>query len=111
MSRGTEQTPLRATAQHDPDGLDGLLAVVVQPMRRRRVERNGVARLEHVFLEADGHAEPAAQDDSELAPGVAHERVRRTRLAPGRIDREEELDARFVPRRQALPTDARLEVD
>ena len=53
-------------AEHDPDRIHGLVAVVVEPVRDRRLEGDRVAGLEHVLLETDGHPELAADHDPEL---------------------------------------------
>ena len=68
-------------------------------MRDGRVERDGVAGPELVVLEPDGDPEAALEHDPELPAGVPHECVGGSRLAPGRIDGDEELDVALVLRR------------
>ena len=52
----------------DPDRVHYLVTVAVEAVGNRRLERDRVSRLEHVLLEADGHTELAAENESELPP-------------------------------------------
>ena len=100
-----------AAAEHEPDRLDRLVADRREPMRDRRVDRDRVARLEDVLVEADADLEPPAQDVAPFVSGVALERVGRARGAADLVGHVEELDARLGQRRQAFPQDARREPD
>src|SRR5262249_21904225 len=60
-------------AEHDPDRVYDVAAVVVQPVRGARFEGDRVAGLENVLLEADGDAEAPVDHGPELAPVVAHQ--------------------------------------
>ena len=100
-----------AAAEHEPDRLDRLVADGRQPMRDGRIDRDGVAGLEDVLVEADPDLEAAAQDVAPFVTGVPLERVGRTRGAADLVGHVEELDAGLRHRRQAFPQDARREPD
>ena len=65
----------RAPPDPEPDRMHGLVTDVEQPMRRRGVERDGIAGPEHVDLRPDTHLQATADDEPELLSGVAMERV------------------------------------
>ena len=56
-------------AQHEPDRVDRLVPMVASRCGIGRVDRDRVARLQDVLLEADPDLEPAAQDVAPLVPG------------------------------------------
>src|SRR3954451_19541592 len=84
---------------------------VVEAMRDRRVEEHGVPGPEREVVAAHRHLQLPPDDDPELPTAVVDRRVRRSRLSAGLVDRVEELDVLLVPRREALPPDAGLELD
>src|SRR5436309_1897801 len=67
--------PVALAADDHPDRLGRLVAVRAQAVWRRGVERDRVARAELVLVEADAHAEPAADDVAVLLAAVPHQRV------------------------------------
>ena len=62
-------------SEHEPDRLDRLVADRREAVRDRRVDRDRVARLQDVLVEADPDLEPPAQDVAPLVSRVALERV------------------------------------
>src|SRR5581483_7075423 len=93
LSRSTERKcSVALSAENDPDGRDGLVAVVVQAVWHGRLEEDGVARAEHVVLEPDRDVQRSREHDSEFAAVVADERVGRAGLAARRVQGVEELD-------------------
>src|SRR6185436_4691686 len=67
--RVRRRSPLSFAADHEPDPVHRLLTEVPQPMRRRRVEPDRVARPELVLLEAELQPQVSGQDVAVLAAG------------------------------------------
>ena len=112
MDRGAGRRPARRRhpPQHEPDRVDRPVARVREPVRDRRVERDRVARLEDVVLEADPDIEPAVEHVAPLVAAVALVRVPRSTRRQPRTSRKE-LDVALGAGGQPFPLDARREVD
>src|SRR5439155_4662259 len=88
---------------HDPDRLDALVPESPQTMRRRRVERDRVARTEVVLVEADADSESPADDVAVLPAAVGDERVGGAGLTAHVVRHEQELRARIALCGEPLP--------
>ena len=95
-----------APAEHEPDGLDGLVSDRRESMGLRAVEGDRVAASELVALEADRDAKASAEDVAVLFAVVPHERFGCGRFAAWLVAEEEKVDVVVWVCCQPLPADA-----
>ena len=98
-------------AEHEPDPLGGLRALVDQQVRLGGVEGQGGARGQYELLEADLDLELAAQQEGELGAGVPHQLARRAGPAARLVGHVHEVHQVRKEVAEQLPAHPGLELE